>query len=124
MDIFTQIWNWFLSLITPAAWISLFGLLFGLTGCSANATQEQQIELFRQGVLAMKELGVAGQANLHIGGSPAFDFRTGGVLSTDVSGNISIQLNAEAEPRGKAETAVGDATMKDTTPVDGASVTE
>jgi len=89
------------------AFLTFSGL--GATQCACSDTEQaRQIAVWREASLFAKEHGFAGTANLNINGQPAFDLRTGGILSTGMSGNISLQFNSLAEPRGKASTAVGD----------------
>lgn len=90
-------------------WAGLLGLpmMTCNLGC-AGAERDAQIATFKEVSLFAKEHGFAGQANLDIGGQPAFDLRTGGVLDTGVRGSVSLQFNSLASPRGKAETSVGE----------------
>ncbi len=94
--------------------LAAFGLPLTVGMCNlgcASAEREAQIAAFKEVSLFAKEHGFAGQANLEIGGQPSFDLRSGGVFDTGLRGNLSIQFNSLAQPRGKAETSVGDAVM-------------
>ena len=92
--------------------LTLFLTLAGLSGSScvvgcASGERDQQIAMFQEVSLFAKEHGFAGQAHLNLSGAPSFDMRTGGVLDTGISGNVTLQFNSLAEPRGAATTAVG-----------------
>src|SRR5690554_3036896 len=93
-------------ILTTVGFLGLGGTTCATTGC-ASAEREAQIATFKEVTLFAKEMGIAGQAHLSIGGAPAFDLRTGDVLDTGVKGNITLQFNALADPRGAATTGVG-----------------
>lgn len=92
-----------------AAFLMALGLLPFQCACS-DVQRTRLREEFKDVSLYAKEHGFAGAAHFHIGGEPSFDLRTGGVANLDVYGDIHLQFNSLAEPRGKAQTAVGEGT--------------